>query len=134
LRRSTKAAGDTSEAVALARFVAAGLTVSVPFGEDSRYDLLVDDGETIHRVQVKTGRLRKGVVNFHTASMHYHRSGGSTKDYRGSADFFAVFCPDNDVLYVVPVEDVGLHGASLRVEPAKNGQSSGVRLAERYAW
>ena len=44
-----------------AALIEAGYAVSKPFGENQRYDLVIDDGETLARVQVKTGRLRNGV-------------------------------------------------------------------------
>jgi cupin superfamily acireductone dioxygenase involved in methionine salvage len=35
--------------------------VSIPFGENHRYDLIADDGERLLRIPVKTGRLRGAV-------------------------------------------------------------------------
>ena len=40
----TKGAGDISEAVVLAEFLTAGFPVLVPFGDDRRYDLVVEAG------------------------------------------------------------------------------------------
>jgi len=54
-RRDTKSIGDRSEAMVLAALVRNGYQCSIPFGENRRYDILADDGERIHRVQVKTG-------------------------------------------------------------------------------
>ena len=45
---------------------------------------------------------------------------------------FAVYFPDKDTVYMVPVEDVGRTSAMLRLEPPKNGQVKGVRLAASY--
>jgi hypothetical protein len=39
-----------------------GFAVLVPFGENTRYDLVIDDGAKMANVQCKTGRLRKGAV------------------------------------------------------------------------
>ena len=50
----------------------AGYAVSVPFGENTRYDLVIDDGQRLARVQCKTGRLRKGAIIFKTASTYAH--------------------------------------------------------------
>lgn len=41
-----------------------GFDVLTPFGENTRYDLVLDDGEHLTRVQCKTGRLRNGAVIF----------------------------------------------------------------------
>lgn len=130
----TKATGERSEAVALSRFIEAGCSVSLPFGESCRYDMVVDDGLSLHRVQVKTGRSRGGVVLFHTASMHYHRDGGGQRHYIGDVDFFAVYCPDNGEFYVVPVDHLPGTGGRLRLDPPKNGAVKGVRFASDYIW
>jgi hypothetical protein len=50
--------------------VRAGYLVSIPFGEDHRYDLVVEKDGILSRVQVKTGRLRNGVVMFNCYSSH----------------------------------------------------------------
>jgi hypothetical protein len=41
-----------------------GLDVLVPFCENTRYDLVIDDGKCLARVQCKTGRLRGGAVRW----------------------------------------------------------------------
>lgn len=53
-------------------------------------------------------------------------------DYREDVDFFGVYCHDRGEVYLVPVMDVPLRGAHLRLEPARNGQQSGVRWASQY--
>jgi hypothetical protein len=90
-KRNTKAIGDRSElevAVALAR---AGYTVSKPLGDSHRYDLIIDDGETLARVQVKTGRLIAGSVVFHCYSTHTHRGGVAIRSYRGEVEYWGCF-------------------------------------------
>ena len=48
-------------------------------------------------------------------------------------DFFAVFCPETDGVYLVPIEDVPTRSfARLRVEPSRNGQERFVRHAAPY--
>jgi PD-(D/E)XK endonuclease len=50
----TKAAGDITEAVVLAEFLRAGFPVLLPFGDNRRYDLVVEAGGRFLRVQCKT--------------------------------------------------------------------------------
>ena len=122
----------------LARLLQVYPMVLRPFGENQRYDLLIEDhdGKFI-RVQCKTGRLKKGAVIFNTCSVTYHHpSNQGTKvyrhDYRDAADVFGVYCPDTDRVYIVPVDEVGTVAASLRVEPTKNSQRKRVRWASDY--
>ncbi|MCA1634835.1 MAG: hypothetical protein LC802_14365 [Acidobacteria bacterium] len=122
--------GNLSEARVLAAFVAAGYLVSVPFGSGHRYDFVVDNSTCLFRVQCKTGRVKNGTLLFNA----YSQSGnGSVKmSYRGTADLFAVINPDNDKVYLVPVNEVGVTDVSLRLSPTLNKQARGVRWAEFY--
>jgi hypothetical protein len=119
----------------MAALVDAGLHVFLPFGENTRYDLVVDDGVGLARVQCKTGRLRQGAVRFRTSSTYAHHPnpGYVTRDYLGQIDYFAVFCPETAGVYLIPIEDVPLrHQGALRIEPARNGQRQGIRQAAAY--
>jgi hypothetical protein len=69
------------------------------------------------------------VIEFRTASLARN---GPPRDYRGDADFFAVYCHSRGDVYLVPVEDCPSRGAHLRLEPARNRQRSGVRMASDY--
>ena len=122
--------GNLSEAKILAAFVAAGYLVSVPFGSGHKYDFVVDGSSRLFRVQCKTGRVKNGVLIFNT----YSQSGNGTikMSYRGLADLFAVLNPEDDKVYLIPVDEVGVTDVSLRFAPTLNKQAHGVRWAEFY--
>ena len=111
-----KAIGERSEAMVLAALLRAGELVAFPFGDNQRYDLLVDRGDRILRLQVKTGRLARGVVEASLCSSYTHRGGGK-RGYRGQCDYFAIYCPENNGVYFVPVGECGETSIYLRVEP-----------------
>ena len=114
---------------------AAGYALLVPFGENTRYDLVVDDGEVLARVQCKTGRLRDGAIVFAVTSTYgHHRNPANVRrTYRGEIDYFAVYCPETAGVYLVPVNDVPSRSiARLRVVPARNGQEKRIRHAADY--
>jgi len=126
-----KLMGEKSEARIIAALLQHDLPVLLPFGDSQRYDLVTEHQGQFLRIQCKTGRLIRGAVEFPTCSSYEHRGLGR-RDYRGQADVFAVYCPDNDKTYIVPVGVVGLRKCSLRVEASRNGQSNGVRPAVDY--
>jgi hypothetical protein len=130
--RDTKSIGELSEMVVATALGRAGYFVAVPFGERQRYDLIIDKDGLLSRVQVKTGRLRNGAILFNCYSVH--ASGESRlRTYRGAIDFFGVFCPEVNAVFLVPVNEVPAECyASLRWAPTKNGQHSKVRWAQRY--
>jgi hypothetical protein len=71
--------------------------------------------------------------------MYYHHPNKwgktmSTRPYTGEVDFFGVYCPDTDTVYLVPSADVeDCHNSvALRVTPPKNNQAKRVRWAADY--
>jgi hypothetical protein len=127
--------GDRSTLAIMFAFHAAGSRIYLPFGENTRCDLVVDDGEKLSRVQCKTGRLTNGSVEFRTASTYLHHPNPKVRSrpYHGEIDAFAVFCPELGTVYVVPIDDLPNRTmAFLRVEPTRNGQTRRVRSAADY--
>jgi hypothetical protein len=130
-----KDVGDRSTLAIMLALQAEGTTIYLPFGENTRCDLVLDDGSGLLRVQCKTGRLTKGTVEFRTASSYLHHPNPKlrTRSYHGEIDAFAVFCPELGTVYVVPIEDLPNRTmAMLRVDPPRNGQTRRVRLAADY--
>ena len=124
--------GYRSEGAILAHLIRLGYSVLVPFGVNQRYDLVLDiDGELL-RAQCKTGRLRKGTIRFPTRSTRINTKSIFNRDYRGDADLFLIYCPGNDRIYAVPVDEAPGCEMWLRVEPSRNGQSVGTHPAELY--
>lgn len=125
-----KGIGEISECMVLAALIKQGKVVLIPFGNNQRYDLVIDEDGTFVRVQVKTGRLINGVVKFQACSIN-----GFTRErrnYRDQADVFCVYCPETDAVYRVPVSSIGRRQGSLRVSPTKGGPKTTIRWAEDY--
>ena len=133
-----KTVGDVTQAMVLARLVEVGHEVLLPFGENVRYDLVIDHGDRFTRVQCKTGRLRHGAVIFNTCSFALHNPSARRgerpyqRDYRGQADVFGIYCPATKDVYLVPVATVGTRAGNLRIDPPKNNQTARIRWAKDY--
>jgi hypothetical protein len=130
-----KAIGDRSTLAIMLALREVGFALSVPFGENTRYDLVADDGVRLRRVQCKTGRLRSGAIRFAVCSCYGHhlRPGNARRDYHGEVDDFAVYCPDTQRVYLIPISDLPpTTQAALRVEPTRNRQIKGIRMAAAY--
>jgi hypothetical protein len=124
--------GQRTEAAIVHLFLRRGYQVLVPCGVNQRYDLVLDLGDRFLRVQCKTGRYRDGSVLFNTRSIRSNRRGNFTRGYDGEIDMFAVYCPELDRFYVVPVEVAGRSLGMLRVDPAMNNQKRGIRWAADF--
>jgi PD-(D/E)XK endonuclease len=122
--------GERSEAIIFAELVKRGHQVLIPHGTNHRYDIVIDVGDRFLRAQCKTGRLRRGVIEFATRSTRANTRGVVHTPYNADQiDLFLVYCPDTDRIYAVGVEEVGSTGGFLRVDPAANGQAKRVRWA-----
>ena len=130
-----KAIGDRSALAIMLALHEAGYDLLVPFGENTRYDLVIDDGTRLARVQCKTGRLRQGAILFNTCSSYAHHPNPRVvkRDYQGQIDYFAVFCPETRGAYLIPIAEVPLkRQGRLRVHPARNNQQLGIRSAADF--
>jgi hypothetical protein len=130
-----KRIGDTTAIAVMAALDLVGYAIAIPFGENTRYDLIADDGKRLLRVQCKTGRLRDGAVRFPTCSTYFHHRSAriGRRDYVGDIDAFGVYCPETSGVYLVPIEDAPLRcAAALRVTPPRNSQRRRIRFAADY--
>lgn len=118
-----KSIGERSEAHILAAILEKGIAAAIPFGNNQRYDLVLDDGGHLLRAQCKTGKLRDGCVVFKTCSVNGFT--GERKSYCGQADIFLVYCPQNTKMYRVPVPSTPATEMRLRVTPLKKGAPAG---------
>ena len=131
MKSRTTEVGNVSEAWVLAALIEAGYIVLQPFGDGCKYDFVIDDGVTLQRVQCKTGRMKAGCINFNAYSVAGN-SNGVRQPYIGLADLFAVYCPENHHVYIVPVLQVGPTKVRLRVENTRNSQRQRVRWAKEF--
>jgi hypothetical protein len=123
--------GKTTEAIILATLVRLGRSVLIPWGEE-RYDLAVDDAGRLVRIQCKTGVLRNGCVVFKTCLTDARRPLGDG-GYAGPVDAFAVFCPQLNRAYLVPLAAIpSPNFGYLRVAEPLNGQTRNIRWARDF--
>ncbi|PYS93206.1 MAG: hypothetical protein DMF64_05860 [Acidobacteria bacterium] len=96
--------GNNSEAIVLAAYLVAGFSVSITFGAGASYDLVVDNGSRLFKIQVKTAWLSEGCVQYKSQR---RQPGGklTRRTYReGEVDYFVAYCPVNKTLYAVPAK------------------------------
>ena len=130
----TKIKGDIAELRVAARLLETGRHVLKPFGDCTRYDLVIDDDGRFYRVQVKTAQWYgddEAVIVFPSCSAS-SPTNGPKRGYHGEADYFGVFFPPLSKVYLVPVSECGATEVKLRLKPAKNNQLKGTRYAAQY--
>lgn len=99
-----KGFGEISELVFAVEALNRGLTVSKPL-ITNKYDLLVDNGKKIFRIQVKaTTKPARGIGNYSIISSHGTKS---KKLYNNKMiDFFAIYLADVEKFFIIPVSKV----------------------------
>src|SRR5258707_13281280 len=108
-RLNHKEMGERSEAIVIGRLVYSGYTVLKPYGENHRYDMVIEDADRkFWRVQCKTAWLSKDTkaIVFNAHSNHYayawQKHAMTHRHYRGEIGYFAVYSPDLDKVYLIP--------------------------------
>lgn len=130
-----KTVGDRSQLAIIVALDRIGYPVLIPLGENTRYDLVIDEGTRLARVQCKTGRLRAGAVRFKACSSYAHHPNPKIpkRDYVDEIEYFGVYCVETGGVYLIPIEDVQPRWeCALRVDPARNGQQDRIRQAADY--
>ena len=126
--------GEVAEMMAVAELVRRGYIVSRLLTNGAAYELLVDDGRSVLKVQVKRTSVDRenDSVRIQLSSSKYHR-GRAGVSYEGRVDLIlAVDCEAN-AFYVVSGDDLGQWEIRLRTKPARNNQTVRVRLAADHA-
>ena len=122
--------GERSEAIIFAELVKRGHRLLIPYGNNHRYDLVINVGGRFLRAQCKTGRLRDGVIRFNTVSTRINTVRTFITPYdQDQIDLFLIYCPDTDRVYALDVDEAAASHGALRVDPAANGQAKRIRWA-----
>lgn len=126
-----KQKGNLTELQCITAFYEAGYQVSLPYGENSRYDLIADINGHLLKVQVKTSRtFDEYSFCFACRSTKSKKSGITRKSYtKDEIDFFATFYQGK--CYLVPVEECGVE-KRLHLRDCKNNQTQNVSYAKDY--
>jgi hypothetical protein len=131
---TTNQKGAVAETAVIHECAKAGVAVSRPL-LDARYDLIIDVGDSLMRVQCKWATRAGDVVLIRTQTSRRGPNGHIHRAYRGhEIDAIAAYCPETDECYLLPAE-LSLDRAivHLRLGPTKNNQASGIRWAREYA-
>jgi len=132
--RDTSGVGEVSRMQVMAAVARLGKNVWIPLADIGRSDFAFEENGRFFRVQSKTGRLRKGVVTFLGCSFNSSSVPGRRicRPYTGEVEYFGVYCPDNNKVYLVPASEVPTACCHLRIDPPRNGQKTKLRWAREY--
>lgn len=105
---NNKDKGNIAESVILSEFVKRNIQVSLPFGDNARYDLIAEFNGKLNKIQVKyCGQVQDNSVCCVCASSTNHTTNKHRDTYVNQIDYFAFYVKDWDVSLLVPIDCVG---------------------------
>lgn len=121
-----------TEAIVLAELVKREVAVSTPFGENHRYDFVLELKGRFYRLQCKTARYQQDKLRFQVNSTAPSNTGQTKANYKGDVDYFVTHCREVDETYMVPIDAVGTSSKTRRFDRPDNNQTAGVDMAANY--
>ncbi len=126
---NTKLIGQITETRFIFEATRSGHVVSQPFGDNSKYDFILDMNDELYKVQCKTLRKTKGVYKIQCYSI----TSSGNHGYNGSVDYIFAYCAEDDVSVMIPMSEIGdTQEINLRIEKPNNNQTKGIRLVENH--
>jgi hypothetical protein len=131
---TTSRKGAAAEMEIAAAFIRLGLVVLWPLCEGGRYDLVVDTGERMLRIQCKWASRKADVLTARCVTSRHTPSGYRRTTYSADEiDAVAIYSPATDACYLIPIHEVADRKTiSLRLAPTLNQQGLGVHWARDY--
>lgn len=127
---NTKQLGLLGELKAQYDFIKNGFEVSIPLGDYCAYDLIIRKNGITKRIQVKTcEHITDGKIDFKISSRNYYIDKSYTEN---EADYFYLYCLENEQSYLYPVKNCNVRGIYLRIIPPKNNQVAGINFAKDF--
>ncbi len=127
----TKIKGRITEQKCYLKCLEAGFQVSRPLFDDARYDFILDTGNKLLRIQIKTSCWNedKSAFSFNGYSQHSTGNGNKRMKYTNKEiDYFMT--EKDDVFYLYPAGEIGFVSKSLRISSKIN--NSNIIWAKDY--
>lgn len=126
----TKSVGNITELKCLIAFIDLGFDCSIPYGDSAKYDILVDVGDKILRVQCKTATALEDDTGFYIRCVSQTTNTKKTvrHTYKGFIDYFATVWKDQ--VYLIPIDECS-QAKTLRTIAPRNGNTN-YSKAEDY--
>ena len=134
---NSKSKGNIGECEILCEFVRRGIQVSIPFGDNARYDLVADFGGKLNKIQVKycNQSTNNNSVILPCCSSTNHTTNKHYTTYEYDVDYIAFYVCEWRMSLLIPITEIG-NKKTIRIRntPTKNGQKTKVRFAQDYSF
>ncbi len=104
---TNKEKGNTSLGIAIAYYSSNGYTVSIPLNDTQDYDLIVDDGKKLKKIQVKSTACKTKYGNYQVPLKSCGGTKGKTYKTVIETKIDELFIVLEDLsIYVIPIEEI----------------------------
>lgn len=133
-----KQIGNLTELQCITRFYELGYSVSTPYGDSEKYDMILDFQGLLLRLQCKHAKeffTEDGQLSYLKLKTSWQSGYTKTSQYKtnkytkNEIDFFVTHY--KGVNYLIPVEECSTE-KTLRIIPPKSGQLKGVSFLKDY--
>lgn len=125
---NSKDKGNIGEAIVLAQFVKRNITVSIPFGDNARYDLIAQFNGKLNKIQVKYCHQKisgTGSISCPCSSSLNHTTNKVRTTYENEIDYFAFYLVEWNKVILVPIDIIGSKKTIMfRLDTPKNNQGN----------
>jgi hypothetical protein len=106
---NSKSKGNLGEIKVASEFIKYGCMVSFPFGDNARYDLIVDDGSSLKKVQVKYANSKSKEKSWRCfcVSSKNHTTNKKLNKYKDDVDIMAFYIPEIDKCIMFNIDEIG---------------------------
>lgn len=132
---NSKDIGDISVAKTLFEFSKRGIPTLIPWGDNLRYDLVIELNNYFYKIQVKTANEEcNGSIKCYTRSSTNHTTNKKLSTYENDVDYFVFYNQKRDLIAMVPISEIGTNKSiSLRIEEPKNNQQKQIKYFSDYS-
>lgn len=133
---NNKDKGNIGEAIALAEFTKRNIQVSIPFGDNARYDLIAEFNGKLNKIQVKYCNQEPvlGSINCPCSSSTNHTTNKKYTTYQNDIDYFVFYIVPWQEILIVPIEIVGDRKSMCFRQSPPNTKQQKYNLVSDYSF
>jgi hypothetical protein len=131
---NTKRKGDIGVIKVLEYLLYNGYNVSIPFGDNNRYDLVSEKDGNFTRIQVKNIAKKNGTIKVSGFSLNSNKYENVRKYYTSDEiDEIWVYCMTDGNLYKIPIDRIEGHRClTIRIDPTKTNNGNNHNYGKDY--
>jgi PD-(D/E)XK endonuclease len=116
-----KQQGDIAELKFMLLNQELGYVVSKPFGDNAKYDMIVDTGDNLERIQVKSTKRRDTSSGMDCYNCVVCSGSDSKQRYlEEDIDYVAIFVIPENAWYKIPIKEI--NGKTIKLYPHRKSQ------------